>query len=110
MSDPKLSPWPWEIEWPRFDNRGTLIKDSNGNILAFIGNYERNVANARIMKKAPDLYYCLHEAVVEMCSRMGGDPCPHSADNYDRCSAPDGECFVQRWIKALAQARGEVRK
>lgn len=65
--------------------------------------------NAALIVCAPALYASLQEAVSEMCSNYACEPCPHTRKNYTACAKEDGTCFVQRWIKLLARARGEEK-
>lgn len=73
MSEPKFTPGPWGIEWPRFDNRATLVKDADENILCFIGNHPNAKANAYLMKTSPKMYDLLSRMLADWDSNESVD-------------------------------------
>lgn len=108
----------WNIECPELgsDEREMYsIHDEEGRRVAVLpntGNRERDFGNAALVAAAPELYDALVEAVVEMCHNISVDTgyCRHFDRKALLCRQLDGECFVQKWLKILAKARGEVRE
>lgn len=106
----------WNIECPvRGSCNNYIINDEDGLMVAAVvntGNRERDYCNAALVAAAPELYDVLVEAVVEMCHNISADTgyCRHFDRKALLCRQLDGECFVQKWLKILAKARGEVRE
>lgn len=59
-------------------------------------NMEENV---RLIKKAPNLYKCLYEAVMMMCK--------YCEDNHDWACTGKQKCVAKSWRKTLAEVAGE---
>lgn len=59
-----------------------------------------SVADGNLIAAAPKLYEALREAIVESCISYCGESPIH-------CPKKPGECFVQKWRAALAEAAGE---
>lgn len=106
----------WNIECPVLGScNNYIITDEDGLMVAAVvntGNRERDFSNAALVAAAPELYAFLEEAVVEMCHNISVDTgyCRHFDRKALLCRQLDGECFVQKWLKILAKARGEVVK
>lgn len=93
MSDSKRSPGPW-----LFDGDSAIV-DAHGRDLAYVGDYdfEKQVANGRLLAAAPDLLAALDEIVANALSL----PRSHVAGcvNVDRND-------MDRAIAVLARAKG----
>lgn len=71
------------------------IRDANGDVVC-----ETNIVSVedtRLIAAAPELYECLHEAVIRKCSCC-------TTDDDGGCDFE--ECFVNKWRKALEKAGG----
>lgn len=93
---------PWKVS----PNNDILVTTKEGYRVA-IGcceRYDGGTGNARLIAAAPELYKCLHEAVIEMCH---GHAC--CGEEYE-CNGVDYDCLVKRWRAALAKASGEEMK
>lgn len=101
-----ISPAPWKhIPADEYTHAG--IDDANGNGVGEtyqVGGEDETAenANARLIAASPELYECLHEAVVGICHNFECcGPHPEYACNGSK------DCFVKRWRAALAKAAGE---
>lgn len=89
-NEPTFTPEPWDIEWPRFDNRATMLKDANGKILCFIGHYPNAKANAYLLKASPKMYRLLERLSHALF-------------------AEDADEWAEEINSLLKEARGEVQ-
>lgn len=93
-NEPTFTPEPWHIEWPRFDNRATMLKDANEKILCFIGHYPNAKANAYLMKTSPKMYDLLSRMLADWDSNESVDVLAEYAAETEQL---------------LKEARGEVQ-
>lgn len=98
LDDLDISPPPWEAErWQSSDDFGCDIRCDSGSIAEM---NSLKPGDELLIKSAPELYECLHEAVIEFCHNFS---CCGDAPGY-ACNG-DG-CFVTKWRDALARASG----
>ena len=102
-----ISPAPWNVSVEdKRDYRLFSVEADNGaGITCFdcceeqFDNHE-GFANASLIAAAPDLYKCLHDAIMAIC-RM----CPHcSVHQSYECNEPKRKCCANVWRKVLADA------
>lgn len=96
-----ISPAPWYIE----ENTGVLCAKSEyykHSIVDDCGEFE-NSNDKRLIAAAPDLYKCLHDAIIAIC-RM----CQYcSVHQSYECKGLKRKCFVKVWRKVIADAAGK---
>ena len=108
-----ISPAPWNVSVEdKRDYRLFSVEADNGaGITCFdcceeqFDNHE-GFANASLIAAAPDLYKCLHDAIMAIC-RM----CPHcSVHQSYECNEPKRKCCANVWRKVLSDAaEGKAR-
>lgn len=101
------SPAPWEVA---MDDIAMVFSGSQYPSLStphicevdIIDDPERKCNDIKLIAAAPELYKCLHEAVVGICHNFECcGPYPEYACNGSK------DCFVKHWRAALAKAAGE---
>lgn len=105
MSKPKrlqdlgISPAPWDT---RLGNEicDKIDKDGCHLIVCRVNSQiHKTDENVRIIKKAPNLYKGLYEAVMFKCQ--------HCVKNHDWVCKSKQKCIAKAWRKTLAEVAGE---
>lgn len=103
-----ISPAPWELwnvsgmfnKLVNLRDNYEVAKAQDGSEVHFcslLKDKAANLANARIIAAAPELYECLREEFEKICTNDG------------KCTDCQfvGQCRVKKWRTALAKASGE---
>ena len=97
-----ISPTPWTAEHGPLASIVYEARPAAERASVCAATGETRKEDAALIAAAPDLYAALREAVSEDCGNC------QARMSDDSCGLADGECFVQRWRKALAKAQGEA--
>lgn len=107
-----IAPAPWSVRdilpigQGRDDVTGKWLVDGDGNdlVMDIDGNsIEEITATANLISAAPELYQCLHEAVIAFCL----DRSCSRHRNGEVCIHPDVGCPAYQWRAVLDKAAGE---
>ena len=110
MSETKHTPGKWVLEYSTYDVNGVNweVEGADGAHVAqnnFGGNdRETELANARLIAKAPELLELLEET-VDRC--RGYISCSKVCEGCESHYNADGICRIPLWEQLIAEAKGE---